>query len=274
MENNKPPLINPINSPLSSNTTSPIQPIQTKKSQLPIIFLSVLSLLFLFGLVYFYLQTQSLKQQLVEKLSPTPLSTISPNPTPSITSTTNSHLFQIKDLNLSFQLPTKLTKLGSWETTVLSGDTGNNICFHLLPNTSWLIHSVKAGGVGICSGKYLTINSVSSDFTAARGGSFTDVSGYQIKNNEYFLGLNNSEGERPLTTNQPKEITTNNGLKYLLIMGESIDNPGQLLPSEYIGALINTGDQKYPGIVIAMQLSDLLNLNDFTQILSTFELKK
>ena len=57
----------------------------------------------------------------------------------------------------------------------------------------------------------------------------------------------------------------------MFITGESIDNPGQLLPDKYVGALINTSNPKYPGIVIAMELSDQLTVVDFSQILDTLK---
>ena len=255
-------------------TTSPFPPVQQKPSQLPIILLSLLSLIFLSGMIYFYFQVQSLKKQLADRPSPTLVSSAPSTPSTTTAPTTNSQAFQITELGLTFQLPDKLTKLGSWEGTTILGDTGSNICFHLLPNASLLVHSVRAGGVGICSGKYLIINSVSSDFTAGRGGSFNDISGYRVKNGEYFLGLRNFEGELPLSTNSPKEITTISGLKYLLINGEDVDNPSQILPARYIGALINTGNQKYPGIAVSMQLSDQLTATDFSQILDTFKFEK
>ncbi|MBT3249896.1 MAG: hypothetical protein HOA24_00050 [Candidatus Pacebacteria bacterium] len=256
--------------------SSPASVFEPKSSKLATIFLVFISIFSLFGLFYFYLQTQLLKQQLSSLQTSsnyTESTRIIPKPTltPSASPAVDSPLFQIKELSLTFQLPVKLLKKGNWETITLPSDTGNNICFHLLPSTSWLVKSVKAGGVGICSGKYLTINSVSSDFTAGRGGSFTDISGYHIKDGQYFLGLDNSEGERPLTTNSPKEVATSNGLKYLFITGESIDNPGQLLPDKYVGALINTSNPKYPGIVIAMELSDQLTVVDFSQILDTLK---
>ena len=56
---------------------------QPKPSKLPIILLVLISLLSLGGLAYFYLQTQSLEQQLETKLSVIPNATTSPIPQPS-----------------------------------------------------------------------------------------------------------------------------------------------------------------------------------------------
>lgn len=260
-----------LQTPQPTQTIAPQSVTTNKTSLLVILLIIILSI----ATSYFGYQNYQLNQKLsniaYSSPSPTISQTTSPTSKSLTTPITNSPLFEIKALNLTFQLPSKLTQLGSWETITMPGDTGDNICFHLVSDTSWLIRPVKAGGVGICSGKYLTINSVSSDFTAGRGGSFTDISGYRRQGSEYFLGLHNSEGERPLTTNNPHEMTTSTGINYLLITGEDVDNPGQLLPSEYVGALINTGDSKYPGIVIAMQLSDKLKLDDFKQILNTFK---
>ncbi len=265
------PTQNPIVQTPPTASLIQFQPVPTSRTP----WLVILLIALLVGSTsYFGYQNYQLNQQLTKIAFSSPSPTVSPtiSPTPgSTTSITNAPLFEIKTLRLTFQLPSKLTQLGNWETITMPGETGNNICFHLVPSTSWLVGSVKAGGVGICSGKYLTINSVSSDFTAGRGGSFTDISGYRLQGDKYFLGLHNSEGERPLTTNNPQEMTTSNGIKYLLITGEDVDNPGQLLPSEYIGALINTGSSKYPGIVVAMQLSNQFKLDDFKQILNTFK---
>lgn len=265
------PTQNPISQTSPTASTIPSQPVSRSKTSWIVILLIVL----LIGSTsYFGYQSYRLNQQLNKisfSSSPTTMSpTISTTPK-STTLIANSPLFEIKDLNLTFQLPDKFTQLGNWETINIPGSTGNNICFHLVPSTSWLVRSAKAGGVGICSGKYLTINSVSSDFTAGRGSSFADISGYRQQGGEYFLGLHKLEGELPLTTNNPQEITTSNGIKYLLITGEDVDNPGEVLPSEYIGALINTRSSKYPGIVVIMKLSDQFKLEDFKQILNTFK---
>lgn len=101
--------------PVPPQSTVPPTPIiapHPKPSKLPVILLSIISLLSLSGFSYSYLQTQSLKQQLAMQPSPTPTITSSPNPSPSTTWTTKTYSlksgFEGGEIvaNLEFKLPT------------------------------------------------------------------------------------------------------------------------------------------------------------------------
>jgi hypothetical protein len=80
---------------------------QPNPSKFLTILLTLVVLISLSGLVYFYLQTQSLKQQLVLQTKPTP--TISDTPkiqtSPTTDPTANWETYTNKDLHITFQYP-------------------------------------------------------------------------------------------------------------------------------------------------------------------------
>lgn len=80
---------------------------QPKPSKFPIILLSILSLLSLSGLAYFYLQTQSLKQQLTTQSLPAPTTTMQPSPTSTSSAdpTTNWKTYSNTGYGFSFKYP-------------------------------------------------------------------------------------------------------------------------------------------------------------------------
>ncbi|TXH05021.1 MAG: hypothetical protein E6R05_02360 [Candidatus Moraniibacteriota bacterium] len=65
--------------------TPPTPTLQPEPTKLPTIFLVLITLLSLAGLIYFYLQTQSLKQQIVKYPTPTPAASDTPTTQPSPT---------------------------------------------------------------------------------------------------------------------------------------------------------------------------------------------
>ena len=87
--------------------TTPTITSQPKASKLPIILLALISLLSLSGLVYFYLQTKSLKQQTASQPSPTPITSINPSVKPSQTTdpTTNWKTYTNSSSNYTIKYP-------------------------------------------------------------------------------------------------------------------------------------------------------------------------
>lgn len=90
---------------------APVAYPQQQPSKIPTILLILISLLSLSGLVYFYLQTQSFKQQIIMQTTPTPNSSITTNTQPSPTNnpTTNWETYTNNDLGFIFKHPSGLT---------------------------------------------------------------------------------------------------------------------------------------------------------------------
>ena len=92
MENNQIPVEQPITPPPTI-----VIPAQPKQSQLPVIILSLLSLIFLSGMIYFYLQAQSLKELTSSKeVNTTSVTQNTPTPIPTTGPTLNwkSYVYQ------------------------------------------------------------------------------------------------------------------------------------------------------------------------------------
>ncbi len=79
---------------------------QPNTSKLPVILLVLVSLISLSGFVYFYIQTQSLKQQLTSQPSPTPTqSTRATQPSPVTNSTANWQKYNNDKYGVSIKYP-------------------------------------------------------------------------------------------------------------------------------------------------------------------------
>lgn len=167
-----------------------------------------------------------------------------------------------------FELPPALQKKGAWMQSTIPGDTGTNICFTLESGESLLVRRVYAGGVGICPMKIFSVNSVSKDFTAGRGGTFADLDGYHVSQGKFYMGQRDGTAEIPASI--AKEITNTHGVTYLQITGKDWNEPVPLPGTTYIGALINTKNPEFPGIVVQMELSNDLTKQVFSDVLSSF----
>lgn len=262
--------------PVGQNPISQSVPVLDKpKTNLVTIVMVVIvcSLVFGFGGYYLGKQSSVVTRSEIEDGTPTTL----PSPVVYQTNTPNGwKSYSILQLGLNFDLPSKVVTLGAWSTEILPGDTGNNVCFHLNEKQSWLVKSVHAGGVGICSGNNFTINAVSKDFTAGRGPSYGDLSGYVIKNNELYVNKNN-----PATKPTPKELyeikTNKNGVEYALLVGKNEQDGEWIGPvvgtpgDGYVGALINTNNANYPGVTVIMKLESGFDKALLDSIVSTFK---
>lgn len=169
---------------------TPVTPVPSSTNWSRIIIFVLIGLVLIVGSVFVGIQigkSQITKQPpIVEQptifptqavINPTTILTNEPNPT--IDPTSDWKTYNIKELNISFKLPEELVNLGKWETQILSGETGNNICFKLADKISFGVSSVMAGGIGICDNIKFRINSNSFDYSAGRGGVFGDIQGYK-----------------------------------------------------------------------------------------------
>lgn len=161
-------------------TLTPIMTLQPKPSKLPIILLTLVSLLSLSGLVYFYLQTQSLKQQLTSPSfpTPTPISTtnIQPSPTsiPSTDPTTNWKTYTNTSSNYTIKYPT------SWN--IVNQAAGSNSDTPV-PEARYIeIAGATTGTIGLeeiqiippSEEKSLTVNKTVNNITLRCNANFTD----------------------------------------------------------------------------------------------------
>lgn len=221
------------------------------------------------------------EQPIVEQPTVIPTQTIIINPTTALPTKTSSttdptadwKTYNVKELNISFKLPEELANLGKWETQILPGETGNNICFKLTDKISFGVSSVIAGGIGICDSLRFRVNSISSDYSAGRGGVFGDIQGYKKIGTNYYA----NKASEPIPSELVTEITNMNNLVYLKIIGKNTTEGewrgpiGGTPGDNQIGALINTKNPQYPGIAVSMDLTNTLTVNLFDQILSTFK---
>ena len=263
---------------------TPVTPVPSSTNWSRIIIFVLIGLVLIVGSVFVGIQirkSQITKQPpIVEQpttfptqavINPTTILTNEPNPT--IDPTSDWKTYNIKELNISFKLPEELVNLGKWETQILSGETGNNICFKLADKISFGVSSVMAGGIGICDNIKFRINSNSFDYSAGRGGVFGDIQGYKKIGANYYV----DKASDPIPTELVTEIKNINDLVYLKIIGKNATEGewrgpiGGTPGDKQIGALINTSNPQYRGIAISMDLTDTLTINLFDQILSTFK---
>lgn len=116
MENDQLLTIQPLASPPPPVTTSPMEQVQPKPSQLPIVLLSLLSFIFLSGMNYFYLRMKSINVKLASSpnLATVPTNTTQPSPsilpksTIEINPKTNQTIYTNDTYGFNFEYPQEL----------------------------------------------------------------------------------------------------------------------------------------------------------------------
>jgi hypothetical protein len=179
----------------------------------------------------------------------------------------NWKVFKIKDINLEFKLPDKLTKKNDWQVYKINGNKGTIICFSNTKSES------------ICDSDILVISSTSSDFEAGREALFSDLQGFSKNKDVYWVNsLNNNKIE--LENIRFKQSPNENGLEIIKILGTSSSPEGEVSPvpgtpgEGYLGAVVNTKNSKYPGLIIKLNLKSELNEYEFDQILNSIKINK
>jgi|GEM_PF-2227550 len=191
--------------------------------------------------------------------------------------------YTISTVGLSFKLSPTLSSLGKWSETKEEGDTGSVLCFHIPPKTTGFIPKAYAGGAGICSSSDsvpFTIGGSSTNFSAGRGGAFTDYQGFEEQNGKYYALFVKGSAKNQIPSHLVVPVENPNGVEILKVKGENIDNPESSFPQPgspgggNIGAHINTKSATYPGIAVFLKLNQGLSEKEFDQILSTFKFTK
>ncbi|MEI6690668.1 MAG: hypothetical protein WCL07_02880 [bacterium] len=238
MENDQTQPIQTLTSPLPPITTPPISSLPPKPSQLPLVILSLISLIFLSGMVYFYVQVQSLR-----KTATTTTRNTQPTPSPM---TTNSNWKQFKNNVFEFKYPPMFSDLilkdkefGSkmtedfYEATYLDpnqtgGGPGYTLMFRVIgPSTNpkglsinnWLadqgLNSEGYGGDFTRTNNEVVIDSQSTILQTGIGKGFTEPTEYNLYvtsgNNIYTLSYtiqSNEEGARKYGGNFFDQITS------------------------------------------------------------------
>jgi hypothetical protein len=123
----------------------------------------------------------------------------------------------------------------------------------------------------LCGFEKFGFFSISSDYGVGRGVGFGDFQGFFKKEGKYFGKITTKEFEIP--TELVQEITNSNGVQMIKVIGKTDEVYGDFpTPGEgWLGAIINTHDEIYPGLTVTMELTNGLNEEIFDQILSTFK---
>lgn len=185
------------------------------------------------------------------------------------TETGNSTLLQsysIPKLNLSFELPTKLSGCGNFTFFVednrsISGEFPTIPCSYDLNINSYSVKDkTKLGSFDV----------------------FMNIQGYVKRINDYFY-IRYQDGQIKETIipkeANPEEIQSDNGIKMLRVKGtgntiiQETEKQwiGGLLSTDQ-GVIINTGDNIFPGLTIAVNLKKTrLSEEEFLKILKSFK---
>ncbi len=190
------------------------------------------------------------------------------------TSTWKTHTSNI--LGVEFKLPSDFT-LESTSGVETPGDTGSQYCMMFTKTRAFKLIPKAHAGVGPCGGGVINLGTVSTNYTAGRGGGFGDFTGYAKNGSLFYPRFINT----PITTALPQEIvrevTNTHGVTYLKIKGENIQTemgemgrhgtPG----GGNVGALFNKQNTKYAGFNMQMEVASSTDEAIFDQILSTFK---
>lgn len=240
---------------------------QPKSNNFLLILLSILLLISVSIAGFFAFQTQKLVGEL--RMKNEELKNTATTTEPTADPTANWKTYEITEVNTSFKIPPELESGSQLKKQVDTGEKGNEVSYF-------------TSTANVVTNSYLQpflIKLVSSDFVVGRESSFFDINGYRKVTNGYEYSMYGQNSSLP--SNLVVEKTNSNGVSYLLIRGDDklIDRGGDMVmypingtPGKgNIGAIINTKDSKYPGIVIFAKLDQNLTQEKFDQILSTFK---
>lgn len=227
----------------------------------------------------YYFKSKS-EKQLSFTPQPTPSSYLDTQPTSKpiqtdqSTSASNWKTYSLKTIDLEFKLPPVFNSYGEMKEEIKPGGKGTQLCMTFAKKTSFLLVKPVFAGGSFCSINYFGFGTVSLDYEAGRGGGFTDLLGFTIENGKYYA-KQNLDRKFEIPANLVKEVRSQYGVQILKITGKNSttgewQGPIAGTPGEgRIGALINTTNTIYPGIVIEMELSGSLTEEVFDQILSS-----
>lgn len=199
--------------------------------------------------------------------------TISYTPKDTSAEVGNWKIFTSK-FGFSFKHPNKVVL----KEQTLYGEKGFAYCINFERNSllGFLDRKAFAGAAG-CYSPDTGMGGLSPDFEAGRSGGFHDTNGYYIKEGSViykFAGDKDFEVPKELVIT----ITTNqNGVEYVVVRGKNEEGgspfPVMGTPGDgYFGALINTGNDKIPGIAFSYSnVSELLTDKEFYAILESFK---
>ncbi len=214
-----------------------------------------------------------LKQQLTNiQLVPSP----SPTPAKGADIFAGWKTYTAKTLNLEFKLPPLFNAYGQLQENIEPGEKGTALCMTFPPSASIrFIHPVMAGGTG-CQINTFGLGTISADYEAGRGGSFSDILGFIIQNGKYY-GRQKDNSTFALPMELTKLINNPDGIQMVKIIGKN-ETTGEWrgpvggTPGDgKIGAIFNTKNSTYPGITVEMKVTSSLTEDIFDQILSTFK---
>lgn len=173
----------------------------------------------------------------------------------------------IEDAGLEFGIPQKIVSYGQVKSKISAtptGYSGSQICVSIVLKPEDDPCSVVLFGVG----------TITKDYNVARAALYIDLQGFEKTDGKYFAILGEQKIELPGAA--VKEIQNPNGVSIIKVRG--YDNENGSVPgtpgSGYIAALINTKNEKYPGITVLLKIVQDITEIDMDQILSTFRYTK
>jgi hypothetical protein len=239
------------------------------------VLLPVIILIVLIGVVgYFVYQNSLLRMNGGKPVSPSSFPTIItttnlPKPIQTSNPIANWKTFNSPTLGVEFKFPTKLEKYGVLKETISPAEKGTYLCITFPSKSGFVVKDVFAGGAG-CNLNNFGLEANSVGFEAGRSGNFTDIQGFEYKNGiAYYNWSVGTEWEKQGEI--PNDIVTKVSDDIIKIKGKSYSEMSVWPLEGIVGAIINTGNATYPGLVITASLKDGLTESEFDQILSTFK---
>lgn len=164
--------------------------------------------------------------------------------------------YQLSNVGLSMQLPETLVEKGDWNEIELVDNGGQYLCFsydELTKNDA-------------CETEDLIITSVSSNYTDSSNFFFSSK-GVEISNGANLLINSNSE-QVSLQNEKTKPLENEYGINILKILGNDTNTSPD---KEYLGAVVNTGNDNYPALIIQMEINGDVSEYEFDQILESIK---
>jgi len=191
--------------------------------------------------------------------------------------------YTIKEVGVSFQLPSQITQKGNLITLERkSPEMGYVLCFTYEKDNKPLVINTNEYLAKCNSDSEFTAGTTSIDFTAGREGDLLDSQGYgylpkkENDSRQYYYEKLNLNRKSEIYEDSVNEVINPQKVSILKVYGiDSYKWGSRAFGKGKVGAIINIShNPRYTGLVFQMKLDDNLTLALFDQILSTLKFSK
>lgn len=190
-------------------------------------------------------------------------------PMPTLEESATWKRMTLPTIGLSFTVPPKISEFGDIQEEIEKGDTGMKLCAYFAKEISL---TPTTPTCQTQDNPYMIIGATSIDYSAGRGGMFTDLEGFVYKDGKYLVNFVGKSSIEAFSQERISKIENKNGVQVIMIKRTTNIEEGPTLSNALgnnVGALINSKNPQYPGLAIIFR--DGLTEQEIIEVLKSFK---